>query len=71
MTPGLVPFGAGHDLFGDGSLVVLSTPGHTPGSMSLLVRRPGRPTLMMVGDLTYDFHVLEDGRAVESGKLGR
>jgi N-acyl homoserine lactone hydrolase len=59
--PGLAPFRSGHDLFGDGSLVVLPTPGHTPGSISLLVRRPGRPTLLMVGDVSYDAHVLEAG----------
>jgi glyoxylase-like metal-dependent hydrolase (beta-lactamase superfamily II) len=46
---------------GLGSLVLLPTPGHTPGSMSLLVRRPGRPTLMMVGDATYDTDLLELG----------
>ena len=28
------------DIFGDGSLVVLSTPGHTPGHQSLLVKLP-------------------------------
>jgi N-acyl homoserine lactone hydrolase len=59
--PGLTPFQSGHDLFGDGSLVLLPTPGHTPGSMSLLVRRPGRPPLLMVGDVTYDAHLLEAG----------
>jgi glyoxylase-like metal-dependent hydrolase (beta-lactamase superfamily II) len=37
------------------------TPGHTPGSMSMLIRRPGRPPLMMVGDVTYDAHLLEIG----------
>jgi N-acyl homoserine lactone hydrolase len=58
---GLAPFQSGHDLFGHGSLVVLPTPGHTPGSISLLVRRPGLPPLMMVGDVTYDAHVLEAG----------
>jgi N-acyl homoserine lactone hydrolase len=60
--PGLAPFRSGHDLFGDGSLVVLPTPGHTPGSISLLVRRPGRPALMMVGDVSYNAHVVEAGR---------
>ena len=59
--PGLAPFRSSHDLFGDGSLVLLPTPGHTPGSMSLLVRQPGRPPLMMVGDVTYDAHLLEAG----------
>jgi glyoxylase-like metal-dependent hydrolase (beta-lactamase superfamily II) len=59
---GIDPFPASHDLFGDGTLVLLPTPGHTPGSISLLVRRPGRRPLLMVGDLTYDAHLLEHGR---------
>jgi glyoxylase-like metal-dependent hydrolase (beta-lactamase superfamily II) len=59
--PALAPFGAGYDLFGDGRLVLVPTPGHTPGSLSMLVRRPGQPPLMMVGDLTYDVHLLENG----------
>jgi N-acyl homoserine lactone hydrolase len=58
----LDPFTASHDLFGDGSLTLLPTPGHTPGSVSLLVRRPGRAPLLMVGDVTYDVHRLEHGR---------
>ncbi|HEU4541382.1 MAG TPA: N-acyl homoserine lactonase family protein [Jiangellaceae bacterium] len=57
----LAPFTAGHDLFGDGSLVVLPTPGHTPGSVSMLVRRPGRAPLLLVGDLTYDADLLAAG----------
>ena len=57
----LAPFDTGHDLFGDGSLVLVPTPGHTPGSISLIVRRPGRPTLALVGDLTYNVHLLERG----------
>lgn len=59
---GLAPFSQGHDIFGDGSLVLLPTPGHTPGSLSLLVRRQGRPPLLMVGDLTYDDQLLLDGK---------
>lgn len=60
--PRLSPFSHGHDLFGDGSLVLLPTPGHTPGSLSMLVRRPGQPPLLMVGDLTYDDRLLADGK---------
>jgi N-acyl homoserine lactone hydrolase len=56
--PEVVPFRSGHDVFGDGSLVLLPTPGHTPGSLSMLVRRPGRRPLLMVGDLTYDHELL-------------
>ena len=55
------PFGTGHDLFGDGSLVILPTPGHTLGSLSMLVRRPDGPPLLRAGDLTYDVHAFERG----------
>lgn len=54
-------FDRGHDLFGDGSLVLVPTPGHTPGSTTLVVRRPGRPPLALVGDLTYDDRLLAQG----------
>jgi N-acyl homoserine lactone hydrolase len=57
--PALAPFEAGHDVFGDGSMVIVPTPGHTAGSSSLIVRRPGRPTLAMVGDLTYGVDLLD------------
>jgi glyoxylase-like metal-dependent hydrolase (beta-lactamase superfamily II) len=59
--PDLSTFTGSHDLFGDGSLVLVPTPGHTPGSLSLLVRQIGVPPLLMVGDLTYDVHVFEEG----------
>jgi N-acyl homoserine lactone hydrolase len=69
--PDLSPFLGSHDLFGDGSLVLLPTPGHTPGSMSLLVRQPGRPPLIMVGDLTYDVHLFEEGHVPGVGSRPR
>jgi len=59
--PDLAPFTAAHDLFGDGSLVLLPTPGHTPGSLSMLVRQAGATPLLMVGDLTYDAYLMQDG----------
>lgn len=66
--PALAPFDAMHDLFGDGSLVLVPTPGHTPGSMTLLVRRPGQASLALVGDLTYDDRLLEQGHVPGVGK---
>jgi N-acyl homoserine lactone hydrolase len=59
--PSLAPFTTGRDLFGDGSLVLLPTPGHTHGSMSLLVRRSETVPLLLAGDLTYDIHAFERG----------
>jgi N-acyl homoserine lactone hydrolase len=69
--PSLSPFAGSHDLFGDGSLVLLPTPGHTPGSLSLLVRQGGLPPLMMVGDLTYDVHHFDHGRVPGVGRRRR
>lgn len=69
--PELAPFETGHDIFGDGSLVLLPTPGHTPGSLSLLVRRPGRAPLLMVGDLTYDADLLAAGQVPGAGDKGQ
>jgi glyoxylase-like metal-dependent hydrolase (beta-lactamase superfamily II) len=69
--PSLPLFPRSHDIFGDSSLVLLPTPGHTPGSMSLLVRQPGQIPLMMVGDLTYDFHLFEDGHVPGVGRRRR
>jgi glyoxylase-like metal-dependent hydrolase (beta-lactamase superfamily II) len=59
--PTLAPFTHGHDVFGDRTIVLLPTPGHTPGSLSMLVRRPGLRPLLMVGDLTYDDQLLAAG----------
>ena len=53
------PFSESLDLMGDGSIVLLPTPGHTAGSVSLLVRLGTRPPLLLVGDLTYRADLLE------------
>ena len=58
----LAPFDRSLDLAGDGSLILLPTPGHTAGSMSLLVRRATKSPLLLVGDLTYGADILERGR---------
>ncbi len=41
--------GGGVDLLGDGTLTLLSFPGHTPGSQALLVKLPNGP-LLLAGD---------------------
>lgn len=60
--PGLAPFTESLDVTGDGSVVLLPTPGHTAGSVSLLVRRGTRPPLLLVGDLTYGAEILQRGQ---------
>ena len=60
--PSLAPFTESLDVMGDGSLMLLPTPGHTAGSVSLLVRRAGRPPLLLAGDLTYGAEILQRGQ---------
>jgi N-acyl homoserine lactone hydrolase len=47
------------DLFGDGSVVILLTPGHTPGELSLLVRLPSR-NFILTGDTVHLRAALEN-----------
>jgi len=56
--PVLAPFDGSYDVMGDGSMTLLPTPGHTPGSMSMLVRSAGMAPLLLVGDLTYQIDLL-------------
>jgi len=41
------------DVFGDGSITIISTPGHTPGHQSLLVRLPKRGNVILTGDAAH------------------
>src|SRR5215468_2887808 len=41
------------DVFGDGSVIVLRTPGHTPGHQSLLVKLPQMGAVVIVGDAAH------------------
>ena len=41
------------DVFGDGSVKILSTPGHTPGHQSLLVRLPKTGAVVLSGDVAH------------------
>jgi N-acyl homoserine lactone hydrolase len=41
------------DVFGDGSVIMLATPGHTPGHHSLLVRLARGGAVLLSGDLAH------------------
>jgi len=56
--PLLEPFGGCYDVMGDGTLMLLPTPGHTVGSLSMLVRSDDRPPLLLIGDLSYAVELL-------------
>jgi glyoxylase-like metal-dependent hydrolase (beta-lactamase superfamily II) len=49
----MVKLNGDHDVFGDGSVVILSTPGHTPGHQSLLVRLPKLGAVVLSGDMVH------------------
>lgn len=57
----LGPFTATLDLFGDGSIVLLSTPGHSAGHTAVLLRLSGREALV-AGDAIYTMDTLRAGR---------
>jgi glyoxylase-like metal-dependent hydrolase (beta-lactamase superfamily II) len=41
------------DVFGDGSVTIISTPGHTPGHESLVVRLPKTGVVVLSGDIAH------------------
>ena len=53
------------DVFGDGSVTILSTPGHTPGHQSLLVKLPKTGAIVLSGDAVH-FQSNWDNRRVPS-----
>jgi glyoxylase-like metal-dependent hydrolase (beta-lactamase superfamily II) len=54
-----------HDVFGDGSVVIVSAPGHTPGHQVLLVRLENTGSLVLSGDLYHFAESRELRRAPE------
>lgn len=46
-------FPKSHDVWGDGSIVVVPCPGHTPGSVVVFVTLPSEKRFVFVGDLVW------------------
>lgn len=53
-------FGRSHDIFGDGSVRMVFTPGHTHGHCSVIVRLPDREALL-TADAAYTLRTIEHG----------
>ena len=49
----IVHLNGDHDIFGDGTVRLIATPGHTPGHQSLLVRLPKRGAVILSGDMVH------------------
>jgi N-acyl homoserine lactone hydrolase len=57
------PFGPFHgslDLLGDGTIWLLSTPGHTKGHMSVLVRLDDEHDVLLAGDAAYTLRSIQE-----------
>jgi len=59
-----------HDVFGDGSVMIILTPGHTPGHQSLLVKLRKTGALLLTGDAVH-FKDNWDNRGVPSGNFDK
>lgn len=59
-----------HDVFGDGRVVMLATPGHTPGHHSLLVRLADTGPVLLTGDV-YHFAENVENRGVPGFNTNR
>jgi N-acyl homoserine lactone hydrolase len=73
------PFSASHpaeklegdrDVFGDGSVLIVSTPGHTPGHESLMVNLPRTGWIVLSGDAAH-FKDNYDNRRVPGGNVDK
>jgi N-acyl homoserine lactone hydrolase len=45
--------GEDHDVFGDGTVVIKSSPGHTPGHQSLFLKLANTGNVLLSGDLYH------------------
>jgi N-acyl homoserine lactone hydrolase len=64
------PVSGDKDVFGDGSVIMLNTPGHTPGHHSLLVKLKDKGNVLITGDLSH-FHETYDSNGVPTFNTNR
>lgn len=51
--PAYMGFPASHDLYGDGAIVLVPAPGHTPGSIIAFITTPDQKRYVLIGDITW------------------
>jgi N-acyl homoserine lactone hydrolase len=59
-----------HDVFGDDSVIIIATPGHTPGHQSLLVKLPKTGAVVLSGDAVH-FQKNWDNRRVPENNVDK
>jgi N-acyl homoserine lactone hydrolase len=64
------PVSGDRDVFGDGSVVMLNTPGHTPGHHSLMVKLKEKGNVLITGDLAH-FRENYDSNGVPTFNVSR
>ncbi|TML32817.1 MAG: N-acyl homoserine lactonase family protein [Actinobacteria bacterium] len=55
-----------HDLFGDGTVVLKTLPGHTPGHQGMLVRLRESGSVLLAGDVAYTARDYAEGAVREA-----
>jgi glyoxylase-like metal-dependent hydrolase (beta-lactamase superfamily II) len=63
--PPVLTFTRSHDLFGDGSVVLVDLAGHTPGSVGVLLHTSAGPVLL-AGDAAWHTYQVDDIRQKSS-----
>lgn len=64
----LPPFDSSFDLMNDGSIILVPTPGHLPGSISALIRRNETSPILLIADLAYYPDHIETRRLPGTGE---
>lgn len=54
-------YGESLDIFGDGKVILVGMPGHTPGSVGMLVQTSSGKKLFFVGDVVWSSRALANG----------
>lgn len=57
--PPYLGFPSSHDVWGDGSIVLVPAPGHTPGSIIVFITLPTGKRYALLGDLTWQLDGIE------------
>jgi glyoxylase-like metal-dependent hydrolase (beta-lactamase superfamily II) len=60
------PFPASYPLTEAGDVLLVPTPGHTHGHLSVIVDQPGQPRLVLAGDASYRQDLMLEGRSTAS-----